>query len=228
MYFCSLSAFGQAQTTGAASAQGTCNAVNTGNSSTVTVTCTSVDKKLADQIGQLVAASNRDGKTLKEISNKVEVLLKELQGQSTIGLVQQAPNGINIGPGAIVPNPQVINTGPPPAHLRFTEDQITEPDGDGNRTLAVHIFTDRSIPGAALGFLLSGDGTIDNRVVLRGAGVTQFDSGGQLMLNGVPVPHSNFLRVNLRSAFASDQELIVPIKSKDSALHVLNVVPVGN
>src|SRR5258708_10756790 len=53
-----------AQATGPATAQGTCNAPNTGNNSTVTITCYGVDKKLAEQIGQLVAASKRDAKTL--------------------------------------------------------------------------------------------------------------------------------------------------------------------
>jgi hypothetical protein len=68
---------GWGQSTGTASAQGSCNAVNTGNNGNVTVTCSNVDKKLADQIGQLVNASKRDGKMLKEISDKLDVLLKE-------------------------------------------------------------------------------------------------------------------------------------------------------
>jgi hypothetical protein len=72
-----------AQSTGAASSQGTCSAANTGNNSTVTVTCHNVDKKLADLIGQLVTASKRDGKTLKDISEKLDALLDEIQSQQT-------------------------------------------------------------------------------------------------------------------------------------------------
>ena len=68
---------GWGQSTGVASTQGSCNAVNTGSNGNVTVTCSNVDKKLAEQIGQLVNASKRDGKMLKEISDKLDILLKE-------------------------------------------------------------------------------------------------------------------------------------------------------
>jgi hypothetical protein len=99
-----------AQGTGPATLQGTCNATNTGNNSTVTVTCNNVDKKLADQIRLLVAASKRDGKTLKDISDKIDVLLKEAGGP-TIQIEQQnnAPNtrSYAVGQGNLT-----VNEGP--------------------------------------------------------------------------------------------------------------------
>src|ERR1700686_5007839 len=126
-----------------------------GNNNTGTITCYNVDKKLAEQIGQLVVASKRDGKTLRDISDKMDMLLRELQNQNNItAITQQAPNGINIGPGAFAPNPQVFN-GPPLPHLRFTE-EASAPVTAGEKVLMVHVFTDRSIPGAVIGLILSG------------------------------------------------------------------------
>jgi hypothetical protein len=76
-------AVGWAQSNGPASAQGTCNGSNTGNGGTVTVTCNNVDKKLAEQIKELVTAATRDGKTLQEISERLNKLLKEFQDPPT-------------------------------------------------------------------------------------------------------------------------------------------------
>src|ERR1017187_5476933 len=65
---------------------GDCSINIIGNSNTGTVTCDNVDKKLAEQIRQLVIASRRDGKTLKDISDKLDVLLKDLQQRPTISV----------------------------------------------------------------------------------------------------------------------------------------------
>ena len=196
---------------------------------TVTVTCSDLDKKLADQISQLVATSKRDGKTLKDISDRLDSLLRELQNQtSTTSITQQAPNGINIGPGAIVPNPQVNNFGPPVPHLRFTE-EVTVPfptDGNGEKIVRVHIFTDRSIPGAVIGLTFSDTVELQSRPELTNANATQFNFG-QVSRSGIPVANSLAVVINIPSAFMPVQELIVPIKSK-ADVHVLEVFPVGN
>jgi hypothetical protein len=82
-----------------------------GNNNTGTITCYNVDKNLAEQISQLIVASKRDGKTLRDISDKMETLLRDLHNQNNITTInQQAPNGINIGPGAVAQNPTVNNT----------------------------------------------------------------------------------------------------------------------
>src|ERR1700722_4686740 len=78
-----------------------------GNNNTGTVTCYNVDKKLADQIGQLVSASKRDGRTLKEISDKIDTLLKELRNASP------GPNVVSYNQqGGITAAQVTINQGP--------------------------------------------------------------------------------------------------------------------
>ena len=118
-----------------------------GNNNTGTVTCYNVDKKLADQIGQLVAASKRDGKTLKDISDKLDVLLQAQPSVTTT--IQQAPNGINIGPGAIAPNPQVNNFGPPEPKLTWSQEQST--DDKGKPLVKIVLSVDRSMEIGAFG-----------------------------------------------------------------------------
>jgi hypothetical protein len=83
----SFSAAGWSQSTGAASAQGTCNASNTGANGKVTVTCYGVNKKLADQIATLVAKSSQDAKALKDISAKLAVLISEINDHPSITTV---------------------------------------------------------------------------------------------------------------------------------------------
>jgi hypothetical protein len=74
------------------------------------ITCYGVDKKLAAEISEIIATSKRDGKTLKDLSDKIEIVLREFQNsQSNTTVIQQAPNGINIGPGANALNAQVNN-----------------------------------------------------------------------------------------------------------------------
>ena len=87
-----------------------------GNNNTGTVTCTGVDKKLTDLIGQLVSASKRDGKTLKNISDKLEALLKELQNQTpTISITSfNQQGGITAGQ---------VNINPPIRRLQLLPDQ---------------------------------------------------------------------------------------------------------
>jgi hypothetical protein len=88
-----------------------------GNNNTGTITCYNVDKKLVEQIGQLVAASKRDGKTLKDISDKIDTLLKELTQPSII--IQSAPEGINsvVTGGNPTINNTVVNPHVNPRHI---------------------------------------------------------------------------------------------------------------
>ena len=78
LFVASFGSAGWSQLTGAATSQGTCNASNTAPNGTVTVTCNGVNQKLADQIKTLVEASNRDRKTLNEISEGVSSILGSL------------------------------------------------------------------------------------------------------------------------------------------------------
>jgi hypothetical protein len=60
----------------------------------VNITCSNIDAKLAEQIGQLVAASRRDAKALKIITDKMGSLLIELQNQpTTIGVISVIQQG---------------------------------------------------------------------------------------------------------------------------------------
>jgi hypothetical protein len=65
---------------------GDCSINIVGNRNTGTVTCSNVDKKLAEQITQLVTASKRDGKTLKDIASKLDTLLKDVESKPTISI----------------------------------------------------------------------------------------------------------------------------------------------
>jgi hypothetical protein len=107
-------AIGQAQQSGP-SATGKCNAVNTGANGTVTVTCYGVDKKLADQIGQLVVASKHDDRTLKDISGKIDAVLKEFLNPSMTSVIS-----IN-QTGGITAGQLTINGDPRPVPGRFPE-----------------------------------------------------------------------------------------------------------
>lgn len=93
-----FSAVGRTQSSGSASTQGKCNASNSGSNSTVTVTCYNVDKKLADQIGLLVDGSNRDGKTLKDISDKLGVILSGLQPPDPVVHIEPERGNIPLDP----------------------------------------------------------------------------------------------------------------------------------
>jgi len=75
-------AFGQSSGTASQQAKD-CSQNFIGNNNTGTITCYNVDKKLAEQVAQLVSASKRDGKTLKDISDKVQLLLTEIQSRSS-------------------------------------------------------------------------------------------------------------------------------------------------
>jgi hypothetical protein len=89
----SMVGYSQNAQTGAATVQGTCNAVNTGNASLVNQTCYNIDKKFADQIAQLVNLSKRSDKTLTDILTKLQELIKGMENPTV--LTQQG----NVGQG---------------------------------------------------------------------------------------------------------------------------------
>jgi hypothetical protein len=102
-------AVGSAQSTGPESVQGACNAVNTGNGGVVTLTCTNVDKKLADEIRQLVNASRRDEKVLREISERLGELVQRLSTAS--GSINQSNSGgISVQQATTGSNSPIINS----------------------------------------------------------------------------------------------------------------------
>jgi hypothetical protein len=138
--------------------------------------------------------------------------------------VINAPSGIGIG-GGLVTNPTVNNFGPPPANFKFTEEVVTVLSGNVEKSMKVHITTDRSIPGAIVGIVFSGpvEMTQQDQPVLKGASISQMNWGQmasgenrQLMPNGWAVV------INAPAAFLPGQELIVPVKSKTD-VHVVSV-----
>jgi len=146
-----------------------------------------------------------------------------------------APGGIPIvGNSGTVSNPTVINNGPPPANLSFTEEIISPIPltGNGEKSMKVHITTDRSIPAAVVGIVFSGPvemskGGGQDDPSLRGASIQQLTWGGPLtQRGGAPVPNSFFISVNVPAAFTPGQELIVPVKSKTD-VHVLRALPIS-
>jgi hypothetical protein len=109
----SLTIFACAQTKPPVSQQASNCAQNFGSGSkdnTGTITCYSVDKKLADQISQLVAASVRDAKALNKITDKLDVLLREVQGQVSGSLNQSNFGGTNVQQGTTGNNSPIINS----------------------------------------------------------------------------------------------------------------------
>ena len=105
-----------------------------GNSDTGSVTCLGVDKKLADQIGQLVAASKRDGKTLKEISDKVGEVLKALDAStpSTSVLSINQQGGITAA--------QVNINGTNAVTISFSQVSANQPTETADGTVFVSFF----------------------------------------------------------------------------------------
>jgi len=96
------SCWGQTTTTGQAETNGFCSPAITGSDNTVTITCSKIDKKLAEQIGQLVAESKRDGKALRDISDKLDILLKEHDDAPAVrvNIERISQNVLKEGPGA--------------------------------------------------------------------------------------------------------------------------------
>ena len=103
---------GQAKGVAAPPAQqaANCSQNITGNNNTGTLTCYGVDKKLADQIGQLVTASKRDAKTLRDISEQMDELLKKFQPPATGSVIQSNSGGVNVLQGTTGANSPIINS----------------------------------------------------------------------------------------------------------------------
>jgi hypothetical protein len=80
----SLPCYSQSASPGHIETKGQCSPVLTGDGNTVTLTCYNVDRKLADQIGQLVADSKRDDRSLKEISKKLDALFTEVRDANSV------------------------------------------------------------------------------------------------------------------------------------------------
>ena len=146
----------------------------------------------------------------------------------------QANGSIPITGGNVL-NPTVINNTPPPAHLNFREEVITAmPNADGEKLMKVHISTERAIPGAVIAVLFSdpfelgtNEGVEDRSLkqpTLAGALVTELEWTA-LKRNGIPVPNSIGVIINMPAAFMPGQDLIVPVRSK-ADIHVLETMPI--
>lgn len=81
-----------------------------GNNNTGSITCSGVDQKLAEQINQLIGASKRNTKTLKDISDSIEKLLRQVQAEMTGSITQSNSGGINVQQGTTGNNSPIINS----------------------------------------------------------------------------------------------------------------------
>ncbi len=203
-----------------------CSINSEGSNNTNTVTCYAVDKKLADQIQRLVQAARRDNQTLKEISETLDTLLASLGSGGS--LVQQAPNGINIGPGAVVPNPTVNNTvnnyGPRPPQIDWQSKPL-----DGNPKSE----SDDRNPGASVQVTVKG--RISSAHVCASdatAPVRQprlWSPAHHLLAPTrriVPMSLQLDLEVYLRSKIEAGTTVTIIVRSKDSSgIKILEVAP---
>lgn len=141
-----------------------------------------------------------------------------------------APGGIGSIGGTVV-NPTVNNFAPPPAILSAAIERLPG-DITGKRITKVRITTDRIMPSAIVGVVLSGpfDATREwfgkHGASLEGSGVHQIDIKLPLSQGGQPVPNSIAFIINLPSAFIPGQTLVFTVQS-DSDLDVVSAVPIG-
>jgi hypothetical protein len=144
--------------------------------------------------------------------------------------VLNCPNGICTSNGTII-NPTVNNFGEikQVPKFTFTVQDIPPKDGDGAdaKRLSVSVFTDRAIPGAVIGLLLSKPAKIDGLV-----GITYgipFSSHPMALIDaeGKPVPNGVAVPLDLPAAFLPGQQLIISLLTTKGAevQKVLNVVP---
>ena len=130
VFFASISiavfAFAQPPSTGTASSTGPCSPPIVGNSNTVTMTCSNLDKTLAGQFAQLAAISKRSEETLQSLSAEIEQLLRRV---NTPGAISQSNSGgVNIQQATTGSNSPIVNSpitvGKLPKHIS-PEDMAT-------------------------------------------------------------------------------------------------------
>jgi hypothetical protein len=88
---------------------GDCSVNITGNANSVSLVCRNVDPKLAEQVRAILNGTQRNEKALKEISQKLDPIVKEI-GKPLIHIEQRSE-----GPNS--PNTVNINQRPPPRRI---------------------------------------------------------------------------------------------------------------
>ncbi|MFZ1087204.1 MAG: hypothetical protein WAN35_19750 [Terracidiphilus sp.] len=127
-----MSCFGQSTSSGQAETKGLCSPALTGSGNIVTLTCYNVDRKLADQIGKLVASSKQDNKTLQEISEKLDAILAEIRDANTVRVeivqissneLMQVPHSLNNRSGTAYESRWrvTVNGSVPAFHITISE-----------------------------------------------------------------------------------------------------------
>jgi hypothetical protein len=142
-------AVGWAQSTGPTSTQGKCNASNSGDNSTVTVTCFNVDKKLADQIGLLVANSSRDETTLKNISDGITAILRGIEPADPVVHIEPERGNIPLRADGRGYDLKIVSTGVDIESVLVYEDYFwaeKDPEIKIKRIVRVIACCDQSIP----------------------------------------------------------------------------------
>jgi heme/copper-type cytochrome/quinol oxidase subunit 4 len=140
------------------------------------------------------------------------------------GDVKQGGNGDcqanSIGGNATVEN---CNTPPPPPKFSSTKVQWSVFPGSekGGKLTEFRIKTDRSIVGAEIGIVLSGP--ITNTLehwnshlpTIYGSGIQSLSVRFPITENGVPIPNSFSVVIQLPTVFSTDQTLAVNVASED-------------
>jgi hypothetical protein len=148
-------------------------------------------------------------------------------------VTQTCPNGICIG-GENSGNPTVNNFGSPPPNFSYSEASQRSPSGcsDLEQMTTIHIKTDRPVPGAMVGVVMSGPIDMEpkcwdkHKPDLIGAMEKQLTVTGPLTLGSGNIPNSFCIQVLMPSAFTESQEIIATVVSKES-VHVIKVFEVG-
>lgn len=143
-----------------------------------------------------------------------------------------APGGFATSGGTLV-NPTVNNFGPPLANLTFTEEvtQALSSDGTGVKEMKLHIKTDRPIPGAVVGVVMSGPINLTQEYFTahppsqEGAAISQINVGSPLSNSGVLIPNSFALIIGAPAALSPGVDLVVPVESKFD-VHVVQVLQI--
>jgi hypothetical protein len=158
--------------------------------------------------------------------------LNEMSAPQQPVITNNAPGGFAVSGGTLI-NPRVTNLGPPPANLTFREEvlQPLQSDGSGVKLLKIHIATDRAIPGAIIGVVMSGPITMTKEFynahnpTQEGSGTSQVDMTTPLVNGTVPIPNSFALKIGIPAAFYPGVDLALVVESHVD-VHVLQVAEV--
>jgi len=209
-----------------ATAKGSCNISNTGSQNIIVIKNCGIGAEQADKILLLLRAV-----MAKRDFNLVNAKLDELISLAEKPALAQTCEGSNCFQGTNNGMVQQNEFGPPPAKLAYTEEILApvQPSANGQEQMKVHIHTETPIRGAMIGVIFSGPEIMTREFwqahgpQLIGSGAQQIDIKIPLSNNGMAVPNSIGMIINIPSVFAPSQELDLTVQSSED-VHVLQVV----